>query len=201
MDSLPTEERGAWELSAGALERLLARLDPDPDAAGEMYVRLQLRLAAFFEHRRFASADEHSAVVLDRLARKIDEGEEVQNPTAYALGVARLYALELSRKPVVEGVDDWDAVPAARERLSTRPEQEGEGEDVRLSCLDRCLEGLPAQDRQMVIGYYQDDRRAKIDNRKELSAALGINMNTLRIRVMRAQRKLEKCVVDCEAGR
>ncbi len=53
----------------------------------------------------------------------------------------------------------------------------------------------------MVVGYYQDDRRAKIDNRKELSAALGINMNTLRIRVMRAQRKLEKCVVDCEAGR
>ncbi len=120
MESLPTEERGAWELSAAALAKLLARLGPDPDAAADAYVRLQLRLAAFFEQRRFAPADEHAAAVLDRLARKIDEGEQVQNPAAYALGVARLYALELSRKPVVEGVDDWDAVPAARASVSAR---------------------------------------------------------------------------------
>ena len=201
MESLPSEEGGAWELNEGALEKLLSHLDPDREAAGEKYVRLQLRLSSFFEQRRFSPPDEHAGVVLDRLARKFDEGEAVQNATGYALGIARLYALELSRRPVVEGVDDWGAVPVSAERLAAGRAQEPDGEDARLSCLDRCLDRLPAQERRMVIGYYQDDKRAKIDNRRELSSLLGINMNTLRIRVMRTQRRLEKCVTDCEAGR
>ena len=201
MESLPSEASGAWELNEGALDKLLSHLDSDREAAGAKYVNLQLRLSLFFEQRRFSSPDEHAGVVLDRLARQFDEGEDVQNATAYALGVARLYALELSRKPIVEGVDDWDAVPLPPDRRGASSADEPDGEDARLSCLDRCLDGLPAQERRMVVGYYQDDKRAKIDNRRELSNLLGINMNTLRIRVMRTQRKLEKCVTDCEAGR
>ncbi len=47
--------------------------------------------------------------------------------------------------------------------------------------------------------YYHDEKRAKIDYRKQLADALGIPLNALRIRAHRVRISLEKCVKDCLA--
>lgn len=98
--------------------------------------------------------------------------------------------------------EDWDRVLASprAKTFAAVPDAAPDAEEARMRCFERCLEGLKPAERQMVVGYYQDDRRAKIDNRRTLAERLGVNMNTLRIRVMRTQRKLERCVGDCEAG-
>lgn len=195
METLPTGKT-RWELSEGALESLLAHLDPVREVAGEKYVQLLLRLARFFEHRRLTPAEEHASAVIDRLAHKLAEGVGVQNTGAYALEVARRYALELSRRPAeVQADDEWDRVASA-----AAPGAADSPAEARMLCFERCLDELTPQERQTVLGYYEDDRRAKIDNRKSLAERLGVNMNTLRIRVMRTQRKLERCVRECEAG-
>lgn len=189
-------------MNQGALDKLLAHLDADPDAAGDKYVNLHVRLTRFFERRMVASAEEHASHVIDRLARKLHEGEAVLNTNAYALEIARRYALELTRRPAEMQVEeDWDSVAHKGHRLVAGGEAEATVEDVRLRCLDRCLEKLTVQEHQMVMGYYQDVKRAKIDNRRELADRLGFNMNTLRIRVTRLRMKLEACIRDCEEAR
>jgi hypothetical protein len=65
----PPSGKTRWELSEGALESLLAHLDPVREAAGEKYVQLLLRLARFFEQRRLTPAEEHASAVIDRVAQ------------------------------------------------------------------------------------------------------------------------------------
>jgi hypothetical protein len=58
-------------LGPEALEGLLARLGPDPDAAAGEYRRLHRRLLAFFESH--GSLEPGRDETLDRLARKLRE--------------------------------------------------------------------------------------------------------------------------------
>jgi len=72
-------------------------------------------------------------------------------------------------------------------------------EDIEPSyeCLEHCLEHLPSTNRQLVLEYYRQERKAKIDHRKLLAAELGIAVNALRIRAHRIRRSLEQCVHSC----
>jgi DNA-directed RNA polymerase specialized sigma24 family protein len=47
------------------------------------------------------------------------------------------------------------------------------------------------------LKYYQQEKRAKIDHRKELADRLGIALNTLRMRVHRIKAILQQCVGEC----
>jgi hypothetical protein len=49
----------------------------------------------------------------------------------------------------------------------------------------------------LVLEYYRQERKAKIDHRKLLAAELGIAVNALRIRAHRIRRSLEQCVHTC----
>jgi DNA-directed RNA polymerase specialized sigma24 family protein len=67
----------------------------------------------------------------------------------------------------------------------------------RLECLERCLQDLSAEHRELIAAYYQGETSVKISNRKELAVRLGIPMNALRIRALRIRERLEACVVGC----
>jgi DNA-directed RNA polymerase specialized sigma24 family protein len=77
------------------------------------------------------------------------------------------------------------------------PEPEEEGAEQEYECLRRCIERLPLHNRELVLQYYQDEKRAKIDNRKLLAERLGIALNALRIRAHRIRAALQKCVEEC----
>src|SRR5262245_4921319 len=181
------------ELTPGAFTKLLAILDPDPETAGGKYEQLRRKLIKFFEWRGSFISDELADETLNRLARKIDEGEEVEkNVFALSLGIARFVLLETLKRP--------DNRRAEMKELATIAAPSGRGEeddDLWAVCLRECLRGVSEENRELIIEYYQDEGRARIDDRKMLAARLGISLNALFSRAKRTRDKLEKCVRRC----
>ena len=73
-------------------------------------------------------------------------------------------------------------------------------EDVELihEYLDKCRQRLEdPEDRDVILKYYEKEKRAKIDHRKQLADSLGITLNSLRMRIHRINAILQKCIVDC----
>ena len=78
-------------LTREGLEALLAFLDPDRDRAGEKYQQIRQRLVKMFECRGLTPPEEPADETMDRVARRLAEGEHVRagEPMAYFHGVAR----------------------------------------------------------------------------------------------------------------
>jgi len=60
--------------------------------------------------------------------------------------------------------------------------------------LRECLRGLPKESRELIIEYYLEEGRAKIEDRKALAEKLGISLNALFSRAKRIRDRLEQCV-------
>jgi DNA-directed RNA polymerase specialized sigma24 family protein len=177
-----------WTVSQASFDRLLAVLDSDRDIAGEKYEALRIRIVKFFEWRVCATPDEMADMTLDRIARKIVSGEDVGDPVKYAYGVARFLYLENRKQmhreePIVSDI--------AYETLND------EDEERRMTCLEHCLGKLSDDSRGVILGYYCEDRQAKIDNRKKIAEELGISANALRLKSLRIRATLEDCVLKC----
>jgi DNA-directed RNA polymerase specialized sigma24 family protein len=178
-------------MTPAAFEKLLACLNPDQERAGEEYERVRRKLIIYFEARKCAPADEYADEVINRVARKLDEGEEVREIGRYFFGVARYLRLEILRQPQSEGEESNEL-----RKLVAAPDSYVDVED-RLEFLERCLAQLPAVNREMVIKYYEGEKREKIDNRDELAKSYGLSINALKIRVCRIRSKLEDCINEC----
>jgi DNA-directed RNA polymerase specialized sigma24 family protein len=70
-------------------------------------------------------------------------------------------------------------------------------DSAQLACFERCLSELPIESRQLILQYYQDEQRTKINNRQAIGDRLGIAVNALRSRVQRIRDKLEQCITNC----
>lgn len=196
--NLGKASRPRWELTASAFDRLLASLDIEREKAAEKYLRLKNNLVRFFEARGIAAADDAADEVLDRLARKLDGIETIDDPQTYALGIARLVALEFYKRLKMVSAADTDGATIA-DRVADR--ESGDEREERLKCLDDCLTNLTAEKREIIVGYYNGEKRDKIENRSRLAAALGIPSGALRSRATRLRDVLENCIVDCLAGK
>jgi hypothetical protein len=51
----------------------------------------------------------------------------------------------------------------------------------------------------LLIRYYRNDKRVKIDGRQLLAEELGIGLNALRIQVFRLRNAMRRCVEKCTA--
>jgi DNA-directed RNA polymerase specialized sigma24 family protein len=181
------------ELTPGAFTKLLAILDPDPETAGGKYEQLRRQLIKFFEWRGSFISDELADETLNRLARMIDEGEEIEkNVFALSLGIARFVLLETLKRPDNKRVEMKELAT-----VSAPPERLEEDDDLWADCLRDCLRGVSEENRELIIEYYQDEGRARIDDRKMLAARMGISINALFSRAKRTRDKLEKCVTRC----
>jgi DNA-directed RNA polymerase specialized sigma24 family protein len=181
------------ELTPEAFTKLLAILDPDPETAGGKYEKLRGRLVKFFELRGSFISDELADETLNRLARKIDEGEEIEkNVFALSLGIARFVLLESFKRP-----DNRRMEMKELTKVAAPPEPWEEDDDLWVDCLRECLRGVSEENRELIIEYYQDEGRARIDERKMMAASLGISLNALFSRAKRTRDKLEDCVTRC----
>ncbi|MBO0722258.1 MAG: hypothetical protein J2P41_15640 [Blastocatellia bacterium] len=181
------------EVTREVFAAFLAKLDPVPEIAGEKYEEIRRQLIKFFEWRGSYIADRLADETLNRVMRKIDEGEEIEkNVLALSLGIARFVLLESMRHPDNRRVeiDELSGLAAPRERWA-------EDDDLWVICLRECLRGFPQENRELIIEYYEEDRRAKIDNRKMLAARLDLSINALFSRAKRIRDKLEQCVTNC----
>ncbi|HSF43031.1 MAG TPA: RNA polymerase sigma factor [Thermoanaerobaculia bacterium] len=172
------------------LDALLGMLDPDRNRAAEKYEAIRRKLIRLFEWRGCKFPEELTDVTLDRVARRMSEGVDPSDPLGYFYGVAHLVYKEEWRRVAREqkAINSGDWPPPSQ--------PEGEPDDHRLSCLKKCLEQLPADQRHLLLEYHKGEE-GNIRNRKRLADELGIPINALRIRVHRVRRKLEDCIESC----
>jgi len=184
-------QRRKWSLTQDAFDQFLSLLDLDRDRAGEIYETLRRNLVQLFIWRGCRDPEAHADETINRVIRKIDEGEEVRDVIAYAHGVARLLLLEIFKKQEREPIGIDELPP-----LAARPERQDENENGVL-CLRRCLNRLPEESRQLIVLYYQGERSAKIENRKRLAESLRITLNALRYRAFDLRQRLQGCIERC----
>ena len=180
-----------WTLTQEAFDKLLIVLGGDRDGGSEKYLEIRTNLTRFFEWRGCSFPEDHADETINRIARKVDEGEQIQNPMGYAMGVARLVLLETLKGRQRE--------QSAMNELGTASEAYVEPEDGedRLECLQGCLQTLTPDNRELILQYYQGEKSEKIQNRKKLLDQLGIPVNTLRMRALRLRERLQGCVEQC----
>jgi DNA-directed RNA polymerase specialized sigma24 family protein len=169
---------GRWELSGDALEGLLQALGTDRNAAGRRYELLRGKLTDFFAWHRSEIPEELADETLDRLARRLTQGEAIEKIELYALGIARMLLKEAARRIEQRNI-------ALRE-IRIRPPAAVEDAEV-FDSVERCLARLPESSRHLIARYYSGERAA-------LAAELGISLNTLRNRALRIREKLYECV-------
>jgi RNA polymerase sigma factor (sigma-70 family) len=188
MVSLPPK---ASELAPETFAALLARLSPDPERAGEAYEEQRQMLVKFFECRGMTLAEDLADEVFNRVARRLAEGEVIEKLPGYCFSIARFILMEQLRSPEQRRVAFDEAPPLVA------PERADEDEDVRLVCLRSCLQSLSQENRALILEYYQDTRRAKIDVRQTIAERLGISRNALSNRMVRLRTQLEQCITRC----
>ncbi|HVG20123.1 MAG TPA: hypothetical protein VNI02_13815 [Blastocatellia bacterium] len=160
-------------------------LDSDRDRAGEKYERIRQKLIRIFTCRGCPDPEDLADETIIRVTRKVEDIADTYegDPGLYFYGVANKVHLE--------------SVRPKREPLPMPPPDPPEQVEREYSCLERCMERLPAKSRELVLQYYQQDKRAKIDHRKELADRLGIALNALRIRAHRIRASLQECMIEC----
>jgi len=183
------------DLTPELFDRLLARFSPDRVEAGERYNAMRARLVQFFIWQNVDGAEDLADEVINRVARRLGEGEEIPNLPGYFLGVARLVTLERRARRVRED--------RAHEELGRRMEgsESGRDDEGALACLDRCLALLTPERREHLLAYYSGDEGTRIATRQRLAAELGVDMGALRNRMLRARQQLEACLEHCLSER
>jgi DNA-directed RNA polymerase specialized sigma24 family protein len=184
------KQRRQWELTPQAFDQFLSLLDLDRDRAGESYEALRRNLIQLFIWRGCRDPESHADENINRVIRKIDEGEEILDVIAYAHGVARRLLLEIFKKQEREQVGIDELPP-----LIAQPAEQDD--ETGVLCLRRCLNRLPEESRQLIVLYYQGEKSAKIENRKRLAEGLRVTLGALRYRAFDLRQRLQGCIERC----
>lgn len=156
--------------------------------AGIEYADFQRVVTIFFFGWKCEVDSEGLAdVTLDRLGQKLNQGEVVRNFTSYSKNIAYKVYLEYCR--------DREKLRAAMRELwyltgdMYDPEKDI---NVRRECQKTCVKRLSQGAYQLMVDYYLTGK-----DRSVLAADLGIPLATLRTKIHRIYKRLEKCTEDC----
>ncbi len=176
--------------SQGLLGPLLQALDPDPDRAALVYRQIQQRLIRFFRLNAAGDPESLADQALDRLAQRIAaQPGQVASPQAFALGIARHLLLEDARRQQrdAQAAAEWTALASPSGHDDPRRE-------LLLQAIEECMSHMREDQRSLLHVYYQATGRQKIEHHQQLARSLGLNLNALRNRLMRARTQLDRCV-------
>ncbi len=182
--------RRDWSLTAERLDRLLRRLGPDPESAGERYNRLHARLVMYFENNACSDPYEYADRTIDRLATKLDEQPVPESEIEYfTIGLARKIRLENARQAmrmltIIRRLMDPIAL-------------------VDHLCLEESFRKLDDTDRMFIECYYPDavPKDGLAEHRKRLAALQGVNYDNLRARASKVARNMARFYAECRARR
>jgi DNA-directed RNA polymerase specialized sigma24 family protein len=186
-------------LTETAFTRLLAWLDDGIDSHGERYLDMRNRLVAYFDRRNRRFADELADETLTRVGRTLETSGSiaVTPPARYCYVVARFVLLEDIRRERRYVRVEQDRLVAVAANETVVGDDTAKTKERRLECLDRCLDMLKPDQRELAIEYYRDAKRQRIERRRGLAKRLGISINALGIRACRIRSTLESCVGTC----
>lgn len=183
-----------WALTSEAFDGLLFWLDSDRERAGDKYEEIRAGLIRGFQRHCCNQPEDLADETINRVARRLPEiaPTYVGDPARYFYGVAHNVHLEYLRKrpevvPLPPGeLPQKDAPPGALDET-----------DPEYVCLNRCMQQLTPRNREMILQYYQGERRVKIKLRQELAERLGIKLTNLRLQAQRVRANLRKCILIC----
>ena len=177
-------------MTQDAFDAFLASLAEDRDSAGERYLEIRNNLIKFFEWRGGPFPEDHADETLNRIAKRVFEREDLRNPASYYLGVARMILFEINRERIRQDqtLREFPAVPINSDESESQ-----------VTCLRHCLQQLSADNRELILSYYNAERGQRIDSRKRLADKLGIPVPTLRMRALRIREQLQRSVKNCNA--
>src|SRR5215510_1850906 len=190
--SARAREKRRSELTQEALDRFLASLNPDRDLAGAKYLEVHKKLERFFEWRGCPSPPDHADEAITRTAQRIAQGDVISDPAMYVIGVARLLLLEINKE-----MEKERRVASGQVGFPQVSMPESEDPERRVECLRGCLEQIPADNRELILLYYEGEKSVKINNRKRLTDQLKVSVGTLRMRALRIRERLMLCVETC----
>ncbi len=179
-------------LDKRSFDAFLASLDEERRRAGEKYEQIRAKLINFFVWRGALSPEDNADETINRVIRKLSQGDQIRDPATYVYGIARMVALETVRKRDRQAPLEDAMTVTAPERADETVQYE-----LRLGCLDRCLVRLPETAREMITEYYRKEKSDMIEHRKRLAERFGIPLNALRIRALRTREKLSACIEGC----
>lgn len=174
-----------WVVTQESFDALLAWLDPRREQAAERYEDIRSRLIKLFTCRGCYEPEDLADETINRVIKRLKDIEAsfTGDPRRYFYGVANKVHLEYLRR---KSVPQLPISPESSEQIEREYE-----------CLERCMEQLTADKRELVLQYYQREKRAKIDHRRQLAQQLGIALNALRIRAHRLRASLQECLQNC----
>jgi len=193
------------ELAREALDKLLALFDrTDRRRAAEKYEDMRLALLHFFEQRRSAVADALVDEVLDRVARKLDEGTQIDWPRAYFYGVAKNVFSEYRDRPEAKWIP-LEVLPSRQQpRFHPQEVQEHarlkEERDRRFACMQQCVQRLQPETLTLLKEYSAGRGHARIERREALAREHEVSLANLRTRICRIRIELNTCVAACVEG-
>ena len=158
----------------------------DLEQAAIRYEKIRQKLLKFFQSRGAEHLEDLADETINRVVIRIDQLKEIPSDLdSYFYGVARNVYLEYSKSrhsiPTLQMPDVGNA----------------EDDKRKLEYLEKCLLSLPDDERKLILTYYEGSSESKIVRRKNLAAQLGISVNSLRMRVLRIRRELERRISDC----
>ncbi|MEK7724026.1 MAG: hypothetical protein AAB336_06745 [Acidobacteriota bacterium] len=178
------------EINQEDFENLLDWLDEDREIAAQKYEAIRLRLIKIFVVQKHFDAENLADEVFDRVCRKLAGIVETYQ------GKKELYFYGVARKVHLEAQNQAKTVELEPNQIVIKNDEDGES-NIYYQCLENCLQKLSADDRNLVIGYYQNEKSAKIDYRKHTAKSMGISIDNLRIKIFRLRNSLKKCVLRC----
>jgi len=175
------EVEGAAAASTAAprvSEPLLHWLDEGVDSHGERYLEMRRRLVAYFDRRNRLAAEALADETFRRIAYALQIGgvSPAAPPAHYCFATAKHVLLE-------DTVRERPA-PFARDAPS-----------VPVSQLERALDELPAEARQLMIDYYRTDRPGVGDHRRRIAARLHVAPAILAARASRIRDDVMESVI------
>src|SRR6476659_1684976 len=149
--------------SRNTFARLLRWLDDGADSQGERYLEMRSRLVAYFDRRNRPAPDILADETFDRISRTLEESGRIRvsPPARYCYVVARFVLLEDIRR--VERTVPFEETRPVNHRSVSSGAAGDENNERSLDCLARCLGRLKAEDRELIVEYYRDAKRQRID--------------------------------------
>lgn len=170
------------------LDALLSLLDEDREQAGLAYQKMHERLVRFFRLNNGSDPQALADETLDRLARRAADSmaENIGSLRAFSLGIARHVLQEDVRHRSREALSaqQWTDFTMAVDRDS----------EYLLDAIESCLARMTVEKRELLRSYYEWRAGNKISHHQQIAERLGLTMNALRNRIMRARNELDDCV-------
>jgi len=170
---------------------LLSWLDRNRAIAAQKYEKIRQRLIRIFIGRGCFEAEEMADETFNRVTQKIPQllDNYVGEPALYFYGVADKIHLEwLRRQKKIQQL-----------QLPETDESDKAELEVEYECLETCLAELPADQHELIVGYYREEKSAKIENRRELAKKHGISANAMQVKASRIRTQLKECLRKCVA--